>query len=241
MKIAAKPAVSSSDAGISAINSRLRALTARCCPASSRLHEALGVVLGAQLVVGEGRAARGGHALERHARVPDRRVEPDPEREVVRKAVVEGDDVAAGFVDADEVDLARREPEGGQEADDAAEREQRPGVTSRRRRRRGALGAEARAAWPSSIGCARGRTADSATVPEARYSASASSLAPAAPRPAASSRRRVWPCGRLTPWRGSATASPGERVVLARVLVERRAAAVGAAGGARAARRPPRA
>ena len=53
-----------------------------------------------------------------------------------------------------------------------------PGESDRRRRRGAAAAAGAgRAAWPSSIGCARGRTADSATVPEARYSASAASLA----------------------------------------------------------------
>src|SRR4051794_23709464 len=113
MKIAANPAVSSSDAGISAISSRLRALIRRLrlavpvapalasCGGSSsgqssvfgRLHEALRVVLGPQLVGRERRAAALREALQGDSGVADRRVEPDPEREVVRKALVEGDDV----------------------------------------------------------------------------------------------------------------------------------------------------
>src|SRR4051812_34048007 len=108
MKRAANPAVSSSDAGISAISSRLRALTEPLrvrCPApaavSNRVaasrrnvsllkiaHEALRVVARAQLVVGERVAAGRGHALEGDTRAVDHRVELDAEREVVREAAV---------------------------------------------------------------------------------------------------------------------------------------------------------
>ena len=64
-----------------------------------------------------------------------------------------------------------------------------PGESNRRRRRRGA----ARGgpwAWPSSIGCARGRTADSATVPGGAVLglglvAGAGRAGGAAPRPSA--------------------------------------------------------
>src|SRR4051812_19508814 len=114
MNSAAKPAVSSSDAGISAISSRLRALTAQLrvrAPASAamsnriggslrdvpllqREHEPLGVVARAERVVGERRAPAGGHALERDTRAVGRGVEPDAERQVVGQAAIDGDDVA---------------------------------------------------------------------------------------------------------------------------------------------------
>src|SRR5215218_1510193 len=62
MKMAANPAVSSNDAGISAISSRLRALMgggSRVELSAFELdHEVLRVVLGAQLVIREGRAPR---------------------------------------------------------------------------------------------------------------------------------------------------------------------------------------
>ena len=60
MKIAAKPAVSSSEAGTSASSSRLRTLlTARQLPGLELAHEVLRVVLGAQLVRGDVRFCAG--------------------------------------------------------------------------------------------------------------------------------------------------------------------------------------
>ena len=76
MKIAAKPAVSSSDAGISASSSRLRALT-RQLPALERDQEILGVVLRAKLVIGERLAPGLGDLLQRDARARVALVEAD--------------------------------------------------------------------------------------------------------------------------------------------------------------------
>ena len=219
MKIAANPAVSSSDAGISAISSRLRALTSRASllqpPSRGPRRRPWSAA-----VVGEVARRAAGTLCRVTPECADRRVEPDPEREVVRKALVEGDDVAAGFVDADEEDLARREPEGGHEADEAADgdqlaRREQPAAPARRGSRR-AVGvalldrlrarADRRTARPSPR---RG------TRPRPRRTP-AGAVAPAllvpAPRVAL---RAADALARL----GDGLAR--ERVVLARVLVER--------------------
>src|SRR3954451_6463700 len=131
MNSAAKPAVSSSDAGISAISSRLRALTAQLrvrAPAATAVSdpiggslrdvslpqaqpEPLGVVARAERVVGERPAPAGGHALERDTRAVVHGVQPDPERQVVGQPAIDGDDIAVRLVDPDEVHLARAQPQ----------------------------------------------------------------------------------------------------------------------------------
>ena len=202
MKIAAKPAVSSSDAGISASSSRLRALT-EIRPCSSSMTRSSASSLDRSLWSVNVAAAVRGHLLDRHAGGVVPAVELDPERQLVRQPAVDGDHVARGFVDADEVDRARRGPEAASRPMTQPSTRTRPGVTRRRRRRRCALAAAARAPGGSSIGCARGRTADSATVPAARYSASAR-------RGAGRGRPRRCACG-LRPahaWRGVVAASP---------------------------------
>ena len=194
-------------------------------PCFERQHQALGVVLGTQRVIGERLAAGGRDALQRDAGVTDRRVEPDPERKVVRKALVEGDDVAAGLVDADEEDLARREPEGGQQADQAAER--RSACRARTAAARATAGAAAsrggrvRVALLDRLRARADRgqrdgAARRGTRPRRRRTRGPRGARPRAPRRSA----RVWPCGRLTPWRGSTYGLAHEGLVLARVLVE---------------------
>ena len=168
-------------------------------------------------MVGEARAAV---AAARSASVtpgvPDGRVQLDPEREVVRQTVVHGDDTAPGFVDSDEVHLARREPEGGQQADEAAEDEdparcdETPAPLARPVSRGGA--------WPPPRSAAHaGARPRARRCPLARYSAWAVRRA-SRPR---SGARRVRACGPAGGSRPGAARHrlAGERVVLRRVEV----------------------
>src|SRR4051812_18454120 len=118
MKIAAKPAVSNSDAGTRASSSRLRAVTNKPLVDLAPLeldHQVLRVVLGAQLVVGERRPAGGGDRLERDPRARVAAVEVDAEGQLDRQAAVDRDRVPARLVDADEVDGAGGEPEAAED------------------------------------------------------------------------------------------------------------------------------
>ena len=83
---------------------------------------------------------------------------------------------------------------------------------------------------------ARGLTADSATVPLARYAASvlvARAHRARRRRACSSSRSRVWPVGLLTPWRGSGFASPANvSYSIVRPSASPAAASVAGAAGA---------
>src|SRR3954447_20029563 len=100
---AVKPAVTSSDAGTSAISSRLRALipglqSGLACESHSlelspfeRANEAVRVVARAHRVVQQLLAARARDLAGRHARDVVRRVEMDAQRQLVGQALEDGD------------------------------------------------------------------------------------------------------------------------------------------------------
>src|SRR3954447_5737251 len=168
MNTAAKPAVSSSDAGRSARSSRLRALIASA-PAGSRqrrrasndalssraqrprlhlAHEVLGVVARAELVVGHEAALPGGQLVDRYAGGVVRAVEMETGGQVVGQATIDRDE--AVVTRTDEVDGLRRvvgaerHGEGDEEGDEQAGRHAataaaRPTVALARRARRARL------------------------------------------------------------------------------------------------------